>query len=78
MIGRCQYLTCESMIGSEFRSGFYRRDGGFSDTREVMLCPTHTRLFEEIRAKHGWSQFLVTEEGWVYLRYWMDSMGFVA
>lgn len=94
MIGPCAYLTCDSKIGSSFRSTFYRQAGGFDWDREgrhldmvdgkggcvlleVLLCPTHVRIFETVRAKDGPSQFMVTPEGHVYLRTWLDAWGFL-
>lgn len=93
MIGSCVYLTCESKIGSTFRSAFCAQPGGYdwvvggqklswvpgtNDWRieDILLCPTHTRLFEEVRRTHGYRHFMLTSEGWAYLRPWLDAMGF--
>lgn len=77
MIGPCVYLTCDSVIGSSFRSTFWDQSG-YTTLLEVLLCPTHTRLFESVRAKDGPMQFMVTPDGWVYLRMWLDAMGFLS
>lgn len=75
MIGPCAYMTCASAIGQSFRAAFRYRGG----TRlfEVLLCPEHTRLCEQLREEHP-TQLSRTEEGWVYPARWLDSMGFVA
>jgi len=51
---------------------------GGSVFREVLLCPTHTRICETVRAKDGPSHLMLTPEGHVYLRAWLDAWGFMS
>lgn len=74
-LGRCQYMTCGSMLGSSFRARF--RQGDTHVDREVLLCPTHERECAELRARFP-EQLLMTTEGWVVSGVVIDSMGFLS
>lgn len=75
MIGPCEYITCRSMIGTQFRAVFSFMQG--SRQFEVLLCPEHTRLMSMLKEDHP-NQLCRTQEGWVYPRMWLDAMGFVS
>lgn len=91
MIGACQYMTCRSVIGSSFRAQFsFLRENWEPDYRgrvtlgaakprlefaEILLCPEHARLCSSFRYA---GELVLTDEGWVYGRTWLDSLGFMA
>lgn len=71
-------MCCISVLGSSFRARF--RLGSDPDAirgdREILLCPTHERECREVRDK-GVGELVMTPEGHVYSRIWLDSLGFL-
>lgn len=74
-IGRCQWMTCQSLIGSSFRARFSFLGLSYCQDAEVLLCPDHTRIAESLREIVG--ELRLTPEGVVYGRTMMDALGFV-
>lgn len=67
-------MTCRSMLGSPFRATF-RRDGA-PHFEEVLLCPTHEREADELKAKFP-EHLLITQEGWVVSGLVLNALGFL-
>lgn len=72
-LGRCQYMTCASVIGTEFRSAFEM--AGRTVFLEVLICPEHERWLRPLRDEN--QVLCVSAEGFVYPRMWMDALGFL-
>lgn len=72
-IGRCCFLTCQLELGSSFRGAFEVGPDNYLLHTEVLLCPEHSKFCEQLKEKMP-GQLKMTEEGWVYTRFWMDSL----
>lgn len=71
-IGQCEYLTCESFLGSSFRGRFQKIVDELREAtiaQEVLLCPDHRRHVEAVLIEGGRVHY--TLEGWVYTELWM-------
>jgi hypothetical protein len=76
VMGRCQYMACQSMLGSGFRAAFVL--GSHPDAvrgdREVLLCREHEHLCRPIRDRMNGS-LVLTPEGYVYTSFLMEALG---
>lgn len=72
MVGPCQYLTCRSALGSEFRA-YFRSVSRQGARHAVLLCPDHTRFCEELRDE-SYANLYLSDEGVVYPSLMMESL----
>lgn len=71
-LGPCQYLTCESTLGSEFRARIRVITPDLRETTELIqarVCSTHERHLKDAE-KRG-ETIRGSLEGWLYLESWM-------
>ena len=74
-LGRCEFITCGSLLGTHWRGPVDLADGG-RRLVEILLCPTHERLCTSIRDGSAGGKLMMTTEGWLYSSVWMDSLAF--
>lgn len=67
-LGRCQFMTCASMLGAHSRLDLYDFRNHVQH-REVLLCSEHTML-----SKESGIRLLITDEGWVYPEVLIQSL----
>ena len=74
-LGRCQYMACDSMLGSHFRASFLLGSevSAVRGDREVLLCAEHEHLCRPIRDKMT-GRLLVSPEGHVYTSFLMEAL----
>lgn len=74
-LGRCDYLTCGSLLGSSFRASFRVGWGANSRRmdREVLLCPDHERLCRPLRESMA-DDLRLTIGGAVFTNTWLEAL----
>jgi hypothetical protein len=72
-LGKCEYILCDSMLGSSFRASFAMPGGNRAD-REVLLCSTHEQECRPIRDRMPPGSLALTPDGQVYSAVWLEAL----
>lgn len=71
-IGACEYMLCNSALGSSFRASFMLTDGRRGD-REILLCRAHEEECRPVRDTMP-GKLRLTPDGQCYVDMWMESL----